>query len=411
MSDPHSVTTTPARTTLRQWPLAAKLVVTVFLLSVGLGYGSAMVQLHFQHASKGSPLPGPADVVAKFSGLDYDDWKAGVPVDIPPPAPAAVQPVKAPPAAARPAGEPPQVRIKTIINTRCCCCHGPGGKQAKSPLNEYLKISEHLEVTKDDPVSLMETLLTAPETEAFSSSGSMAAAFTTKSPTWPVDTATTPEPELRKEREGERQALIAWVKTEDKARGKAYENDAFTLPPAGLAWTIPDKFRAGANAGPAGAVEPAASAPNPHRVARGKQMSLDALTQSTHVHALGFSMLYALTGLAFAFSTYPGWLRDTLAPLVLAAQVVDLSCWWLARLPNYGPYFALAILGTGGVVGLGLGLQIVLTVFDLYGAKGKLVLAGLFLLAAAGGGLVYTTYVTDLLAEEQKQVQELKRAR
>src|SRR5204863_271399 len=46
-------------------------------------------------------------------------------------------------------------------------------------------------------------------------------------------------------------------------------------------------------------------------------MSLEKLTQSTHVHLLGFAMLYALTGFVFAFTRYPAWLRALLAPLVL----------------------------------------------------------------------------------------------
>ena len=63
-------------------------------------------------------------------------------------------------------------------------------------------------------------------------------------------------------------------------------------------------------------------------------------------------MLWMLTGLIFAFSSYAKWFRCILAPLVLLAQVADVSCWWLARLHGVGPYFALAIIGTGTVVGL-----------------------------------------------------------
>jgi hypothetical protein len=61
----HEVTTFR----LRQLPTAAKLVLTVFLITVGLGYFSAMVQLHMQHSLRnGEPMPGPDDLIAKFSG-------------------------------------------------------------------------------------------------------------------------------------------------------------------------------------------------------------------------------------------------------------------------------------------------------------------------------------------------------
>src|SRR5437870_2435166 len=65
---------TPApRFTLRQLPLPAKLVVTCFLLAVGLGYSSAMVQLHMQDARSGKPMPTVADVVAKFTGKRWHE--------------------------------------------------------------------------------------------------------------------------------------------------------------------------------------------------------------------------------------------------------------------------------------------------------------------------------------------------
>ena len=88
--------------------------------------------------------------------------------------------------------------------------------------------------------------------------------------------------------------------------------------------------------------------------------------------------------LIFAFSSYPTWLRCILAPLVLLAQVADVSCWWLARLrPAVGPYFALAIIGTGALVGVGLLLQIVLSLFNMYRLPGKMVLLLLFVGAVA----------------------------
>ena len=56
------------RFTLRDLPLAARLTLAVFLIAVGLGYSSALVQLHFQHATPGNVLPSIDDVVRKFHG-------------------------------------------------------------------------------------------------------------------------------------------------------------------------------------------------------------------------------------------------------------------------------------------------------------------------------------------------------
>src|SRR6478735_5099482 len=59
----------PPRFTLRQLPLPAKLVLSTFLLAVGVGYTSAMVQLHMHHSDRdGTTLPTPANVVAVFAG-------------------------------------------------------------------------------------------------------------------------------------------------------------------------------------------------------------------------------------------------------------------------------------------------------------------------------------------------------
>src|SRR4051812_45558388 len=64
------MTNTPASAfTLRHLPLPAKLVITCFLLAVGLGYSSAMIQLHMQHSARdGRHLPTPDDVAAVFAG-------------------------------------------------------------------------------------------------------------------------------------------------------------------------------------------------------------------------------------------------------------------------------------------------------------------------------------------------------
>ena len=45
-----------------------RLVVAVFLASVGIGYFSALVNLHFQEASPGNPLPDAADVIRAYHG-------------------------------------------------------------------------------------------------------------------------------------------------------------------------------------------------------------------------------------------------------------------------------------------------------------------------------------------------------
>src|SRR5262245_41222701 len=59
---------TPPRWTLRDLPLSARVTIAAFLISVGVGYFSAIVQLHFQHAEPGSMLPTGKDAVRIFHG-------------------------------------------------------------------------------------------------------------------------------------------------------------------------------------------------------------------------------------------------------------------------------------------------------------------------------------------------------
>jgi hypothetical protein len=86
------------------------------------------------------------------------------------------------------------------------------------------------------------------------------------------------------------------------------------------------------------------------------------------------------------------------------AQVVDIGCWWLARTGEpYGPLFATAIPITGGVVAAGLGLQIVMSLYDLFGRAGKVVvLVGL--VAFLVGGVGFKMKVIDPYLSQEKVV-------
>ncbi|MFO0846041.1 MAG: hypothetical protein U0797_27275 [Gemmataceae bacterium] len=360
---------TSARWTLRDLPLSARLVLASFLISVGIGYFSALVQLHFQHAKPGSVMPTGDDAVRTFHGQ---------------------------------VGELPSSRLVRLIE--------------------------------------------ADESQKFNGSGQMAAAFTTRSSDWKAavkaraqglrkgrggkpseEELAKAEQELRKEREAEKAVVLAWLK-EGRADPSAFEADKFSLAEELAKLPVTKDYRFEDN-GPCvkikalwgdrcarchmkeGGVDAKASAfplekPEEilkyNKVEEASAMSLTKLAQTTHVHLLGFSMLYGLTGVILALTSYPGVIRLLLAPLPLLAQVVDISCWWLARLDApHGPTFALLIPLTGAVVGGSLGLHILLTLWDLFGKVGKLVLV--LLIAAAGGGayVVKEKVIDPYMAKER----------
>jgi hypothetical protein len=385
-----STPTTPAppRFTLRDLPLPAKLVVTTFLISVGMGYLWAMAQIHFKHASAGEPMPTQADLVARFSGVPW-------------------------PLVPKPEGEKkddalakadaigvkvPAVKIKTVLNSRCVWCHGgEGGEKDDKPLTNYDQIAVYFKPTPEFPKGQLHAVVTG--TRKSWNSKNMVKAFFEKSLEWD-DLKAEERAKSEPSREAERLAVVAWV--EAGAPKAQYEADAFPLPADFKNADLPQVLKAVASPLAPAAVGAPKPPPDPWKEAKGKQLSVSALTQSTHAHLLTFSILWALTGLTFAFTRYPYVVRTLLAPIVLLAQVLDVWCWWLARLqPPAGPYFALAIMGTGTVVGIGLILQIVLSLWDLYGRTGRLILILLFVAAATGFGLAFDKVISPQLQAER----------
>ncbi len=346
----------PFGITLRGLPLPVRLTLSLFLIAVGLGYFAGLMQLHFRDASKGEPLPTPNDVVEIFSGVE--NW----PIQKPAPPP---------------------------------------------------------------PMCKMEKLIMGPEDESPTDGKSMAKPFFTldKKTAAKADQDPAYKAKVHQEREGERLAVQAWIHLPDDQRNAAYENDELTLPdslanhPISKPFLDPNgKVRVNSiiqercakchsdelQPGHKKLVDSADFAdvlvvPPAGRTSR--QMSLESLTQTTHLHLLSFCMLWMLTGVIFAFSSYWKWFRCIVAPLVLLAQVADVSCWWLARLPNIGPYFALVIIGTGTLVAVGLVLQIMLSLFDMYRWPGRMVLLVLLIGAVAGAALLAPP-VRDYLKSE-----------
>ncbi len=337
----------PPRLTLRGLPLAARLTLATFLVAVGLGYCSALVQVHFQDAPPGTFLPDGDALVRKFNGE-----------------------------------QDPAKRVSTIAR--------------------LIRTPEH----EDTP---------------FSGQGSMFRAFTDKSTGWKKEVKDRPEDEVRRERDGERDAIEYWV-THGLSRAD-YHADRLARPPEQADRPITKEFlnedgtvkirslfteRCVRCHQPDGDDAKAAKFPLAKyeqvkayaRVDTGA-MSLPALAQSTHTHLLSFAMLFCLTGVVFGLTSYPAWLRVPLAPAVLVAQVCEVACWWLGRIDGpTGVLCARLVLVFGGVVGVGLMVQILLGLFDLFGAVGKTVLVLALVGAGLGAGLLKQRVIDPQLQRE-----------
>jgi hypothetical protein len=361
--------------TLRDLPLAARLTLAVFLISVGIGYVSALVQLHFQHASPGQLLPTTDDAVRVFFGQT---------------------------------GDRPKSKIEQLLPELDQGSFNGSGQMTSA----FTKRSEDLKKAISDRAKTL-----AKKTKANAKDPAILEAA---------------ETEVRQERDTERLSILAWIQA--GASEKEYNDDAFPLPgelanrpmtsnylvseedkvvephTAKIKTLLQDRcVRCHA---PEGEDAQAIQFPldsyahlKPYiTVQTSSGMSLTKLAQTTHVHLLGFSMLYGLTGLILAFSSYPRILRIVLCPLPLLAQVVDISFWWLARLPEpHGPMFARAIVISGAVVAVGLLLHIVLGLFNLFSKKTWLVLILLFAAAGYAGYMAKERVIDPFIAQETQE--------
>jgi hypothetical protein len=337
------LTVTPAP--LRDLPPPTRVVAAAFLLTAAAGYGAALAQVHFQAAPPGTLLPGPADLDATYAG-----------------------------------GGPPMSPVERLIEAE------------SGPLN---------------------------------GNGSMRPAFTTRSRDWEALTRGAPAGAVRRleaEREGERLALLSWVRA--GAPRAAYDADDYQLGaefadrpitpgllnpgPAGhrrvrlrtlLAWRCVDCH------GPAGRFDRARLVPlDSYERLRAvcaapadRRMPLPRLAQTTHVHLLGFAVLYGATGGLFSLTGYPRAVRLVLGPLPLAAQGLDIACWWLARAV---PAAAAVIPVAAGLAGIGLAVHIGGGLWDLFGRRGRAVLVALAVAVLAAGVAAKVTVVDPYLADE-----------
>jgi hypothetical protein len=318
MNDPH-----PRRFSLRDLALPVRLVIACFLASVGFGYCAALVQIHFAQAKDGRLLPNSQDLVRTFSG----------------------------------------------------------------------------ESGKSD----IERLLTADEGNPFNATGTMRPAFTTKSESWrsairakgkelKTKDLAKAEHALRQERDGELDSVLAWIAA--GAPEAAYSQDRFVLPDNLSNQPITGDYLVSDAAGhpaqpravklksilddrcvrchdPEKQGEKAARFPlnsydnlKPHvEKASTGGMPMAQLAETTHLHLLSFAMLYSLTGLVVSLSSFPIWLRCIVAPWPLVVQMLEISCWWLARLD---PFYARAIGVLGALVAVGLLVQILLGFVELF---------------------------------------------
>lgn len=331
---------------LKNLPLPVRLTLAMFLIASGVGYLTGLIQLHFAHAKNGNLLPSKQDAIETY--------------------------------------------------------HGQTG----------------------DKKTQMVRLLDADEALPFNGNGSMRAAFFTKSDDW-KEAVKGDVKKARAEREGEINAVLEWLKA--GADKKAFDEDAFivseklksvpitrdfvkiddnskeivprTVAVKSIIDTRCTRCHTGGGEAERFLITNYEQVMKYHKEPSSGVMSLERLASITHTHMMAFAVLFGCTGLVFAATSYPPIIRALFGPWTLFFQVLDIACWWLGRID---PLFAEGIVYTGALVGVGLFIQIVGGLLDLFRVKGKLVLLLLFIAAGGIGFTAKLKYIDPYLEGKAK---------
>ncbi|HEX5270800.1 MAG TPA: hypothetical protein VFW33_09950, partial [Gemmataceae bacterium] len=260
---------------LRNLPLSARLVLSVFLVCVGCGYCAALVQLHFQHASPGHALPERDDVVRTFYG--------------------------------RLPGDKPESKIQHLLSADEALPFNGGGQMKAAFFTKSGGWNKEIEKRARKIAGRRAEPNEGQKQQA--------------------------EQELRKERDAERLALLEWA--EKGADKDAYEKDSFCVSDKLAGLPIDEQYVGDDPADNGGKtvkiktilddrcvkchasggqvekfpLEKYEQVVKYTKVAEAQPISKEQLIQSTHVHLLSFSMLYLLTGIIFAFTSLPAVVR------------------------------------------------------------------------------------------------------
>ena len=387
----------------QHWDLPLRLIAATFLCSVGIGYVSAMVNLHFQEASPGNLLPGPDDVVRVYHGSKHPNQLLRL--------------------LEAPEGLP--FNGSGSMRSAFTRKKNPGAiKTGGAEMLAHLK-EAGFDVSPPELKGKMEEFaVTWLELERLTLIAWIEAGFPESA--YQEDSFEVPK-NIATQFDALREAFLRQV---GQLKHKGEPPAEKTIDPQGLHFCDTLKIHEGKMTGQIKTIldERCARCHAPGKsvgsyplskfehvqvyleedlgAEHGKSLAKLALT--THVHLLGFAVLYGLTGLIFALLPYPAWLRIILAPAPLILQVFDISFWWLARLDApMGPIFAKGIMATGGLVAMSLGGQIVLGLWGLFPGKARylvvaaLALAGIF--GLGGKVLVVDPYLAKEAAESHSK--------
>jgi hypothetical protein len=94
--------------------------------------------------------------------------------------------------------------------------------------------------------------------------------------------------------------------------------------------------------------------------------SVRELDRVSHVHLFGISIIFLLTGFIFSLSETPRWFRILLIVTPYVAIIADIGSWWATK---WQALFAIVVVVGGGLMGLSLAGQILVSLWDMWLAR------------------------------------------
>ena len=91
--------------------------------------------------------------------------------------------------------------------------------------------------------------------------------------------------------------------------------------------------------------------------------SLHTLMKLSHIHLFGIGLLLFAVGLIFRLAVMRPWLKVSLIVLPFAAMLADILAWFLTK---RDPVYAYVVVVSGGLLGLSLTVQVLVSLWQLW---------------------------------------------
>ncbi len=98
-------------------------------------------------------------------------------------------------------------------------------------------------------------------------------------------------------------------------------------------------------------------------VADAKGASLPALVKVSHIHLFGIAFILFFTGKIFILTDINSTFKRTIVAIPFIAMVIDILSWYVTTII---PGFAYVVVISGGLLGLSMGTQILISLYQMW---------------------------------------------